>query len=185
MDNMTTAMPAAAQPAEAEERKDGATALGKFKDVDALLAAYNNLEAEFTRRSQRLRELEKVKADAPPAQASSGEAAQNQSGGDAPAPAEECSEQLKAKIIAEYLASAAKNTGVPLMTGVGRPPSKGSVEIAVVALPLKKLELLPLLQLLRIGERDAVHALQRVVARIAQPVARAVLHNGKALHESS
>ena len=36
---------------------------------------------------------------------------------DAPAPAEECSEQLKAKIIAEYLASAAKNTGVPLMTG--------------------------------------------------------------------
>lgn len=117
MDNMTTAMPAAAQPAEAEERKDGATALGKFKDVDALLAAYNNLEAEFTRRSQRLRELEKVKADAPPAQASSGEAAQNQSDGDAPAPAEECSEQLKAKIIAEYLAFAAKNTGVPLMTG--------------------------------------------------------------------
>ena len=85
MDNMTTAMPAAAQPAEAEGRKDGATALGKFKDVDALLAAYNNLEAEFTRRSQRLRELEKVKADAPPAQASSGEAAQNQSDGDAPA----------------------------------------------------------------------------------------------------
>ena len=47
------------------------------------------------------------------------------------------------------------------------------------------LERRPRLQLLRIGERDAVHALQRVVARIAQPVARAVLHNGKALHESS
>ena len=32
--------------------------LGKFKSVDALLQAYNSLEAEFTRRSQRLRELE-------------------------------------------------------------------------------------------------------------------------------
>lgn len=32
--------------------------LGKFKSVEALLRAYNSLEAEFTRRSQRLRELE-------------------------------------------------------------------------------------------------------------------------------
>ena len=35
-----------------------ADGLGKFKSVDALLNAYNSLEAEFTRRSQRLRELE-------------------------------------------------------------------------------------------------------------------------------
>ncbi len=34
-------------------------ALGKFKDVNALLKAYEALEAEFTRRSQRLKELEK------------------------------------------------------------------------------------------------------------------------------
>ena len=32
--------------------------LGKFRSVEALLHAYNSLEAEFTRRSQRLRELE-------------------------------------------------------------------------------------------------------------------------------
>ena len=32
---------------------------GKFKDAKSLLSAYNNLEAEFTRRSQRLKELEK------------------------------------------------------------------------------------------------------------------------------
>ena len=32
--------------------------LGKFKDVNALLKAYNSLEAEFTKRSQRLKELE-------------------------------------------------------------------------------------------------------------------------------
>ena len=44
----------------AEARKDTAAApnLGKFKSVDALLNAYNSLEAEFTRRSQALRELE-------------------------------------------------------------------------------------------------------------------------------
>ncbi len=35
------------------------TGLGKFKDVDALLKAYDCLQAEFTRRSQRLKSLEK------------------------------------------------------------------------------------------------------------------------------
>ncbi len=38
----------------------GASAvLGKFKDVDALAKAYESLQAEFTRRSQKLRALEK------------------------------------------------------------------------------------------------------------------------------
>ncbi|MCQ2399825.1 MAG: hypothetical protein MJ072_04905 [Clostridia bacterium] len=31
---------------------------GKFKDLTSLLKSYENLEAEFTRRSQRLKELE-------------------------------------------------------------------------------------------------------------------------------
>lgn len=39
--------------------KEALAALGKFKDVDALVRAYSSLEAEFTRRSQRLKELEK------------------------------------------------------------------------------------------------------------------------------
>ena len=47
----------AAHTAEAE-KQEGATAIGKFKDVDALMKAYNALQAEFTRRSQRLRALE-------------------------------------------------------------------------------------------------------------------------------
>lgn len=42
-----------------ERQKDASTVLGKFKDVDALARAYGALEAEFTRRSQRLKELER------------------------------------------------------------------------------------------------------------------------------
>ncbi len=48
----------AEQIAEAKE-KEGSTAFGKFKDANALMRAYEALEAEFTRRSQRLKELEK------------------------------------------------------------------------------------------------------------------------------
>ena len=47
----------AAQGAEARQH-EGAAAFGKFRSAEALLNAYNSLEAEFTRRSQRLRELE-------------------------------------------------------------------------------------------------------------------------------
>ncbi len=51
--------------AEAQERvgepvKQASTVPEKFKDVDALVKAYEALEAEFTRRSQRLRALEKA-----------------------------------------------------------------------------------------------------------------------------
>ena len=40
------------------EREDS-TVLGKFKDANALLKAYESLQAEFTRRSQRLKEMER------------------------------------------------------------------------------------------------------------------------------
>ena len=51
----------AAHIAEAKENTGAAAtevSLGKFKDVNSLLKAYENLESEFTRRSRRLRELE-------------------------------------------------------------------------------------------------------------------------------
>ena len=51
-----------AQATEVEEVVNGEqkaqVSLGKFKDVNALLNAYNSLEAEFTKRCQRLKELE-------------------------------------------------------------------------------------------------------------------------------
>ena len=53
----------AADTAEAEQiENETAPAIGKFKSVEALMSAYLNLEAEFTRRSQRLKELEESKA---------------------------------------------------------------------------------------------------------------------------
>ncbi len=39
--------------------EEASTVLGKFKDVNALERAYESLQAEFTRRSQKLRELER------------------------------------------------------------------------------------------------------------------------------
>ena len=42
-----------------DEKENASTALKKFKDVDALEKAYNSLQAEFTRRSQKLKELER------------------------------------------------------------------------------------------------------------------------------
>ena len=49
------------QPAVAEENKgtkQEEVSLGKFKNVEALLSAYNSLEAEFTKRCQKIKELE-------------------------------------------------------------------------------------------------------------------------------
>jgi hypothetical protein len=40
------------------EEKTQEVSLGKFKDVNALLSAYNSLQAEFTKRCQRVKELE-------------------------------------------------------------------------------------------------------------------------------
>ena len=53
----------AAQGADARRETGAAANLGKFKSVDALLNAYNSLEAEFTRRSQALRELEEAREE--------------------------------------------------------------------------------------------------------------------------
>ena len=50
--------PDAAQGAEAQKEEGAVGSFGKFKSADALLNAYNSMEAEFTSRSQRLRELE-------------------------------------------------------------------------------------------------------------------------------
>ena len=57
-ENGRAEVPGAGHAAEAEEKR-GPALLGKFRSADALAEAYSALEAEFTRRSQRLRELER------------------------------------------------------------------------------------------------------------------------------
>ena len=52
--------------------KEVLTVLGKFKDVDALARAYGSLQAEFTRRSQKLKELERQAENLKAAEESSG-----------------------------------------------------------------------------------------------------------------
>ncbi len=47
------------QPVNTEEKEEKVS-LGKFKDVNALLNAYNSLQAEFTKRCQRIKELESM-----------------------------------------------------------------------------------------------------------------------------
>lgn len=47
---------------EEEVKTEARDAVGKFKDAEALLEAYNNLEKEFTKKCQRLSALERDKA---------------------------------------------------------------------------------------------------------------------------
>lgn len=54
------------QAENAEDNSQGTSevkgSLGKFKDVEALMSAYNSLQAEFTKRCQRIKELESASA---------------------------------------------------------------------------------------------------------------------------
>lgn len=110
MDNLTENAKVTADGAEAEKDKNAAAALGKFKDVQTLFKAYNDLEAEFTRRSQRLKELEKEnKAEAAPSPVSEEqilhEALSNT--------------KVRDAVIEEYLKGVSNTQGVPLVTGGG------------------------------------------------------------------
>lgn len=92
------------QAAEAEEvAGDGKreVSLGKFKSVDALLSAYGSLEAEFTKRCQRIKELESAQGgfiDKEKAPIEKSEPVTEQ-------PKREISEEEKEKILKEYLYS--------------------------------------------------------------------------------
>ena len=68
-DNPGSNLQETAEPAEAEKSVEAAHGTGKFKSVEALMSAYLALEAEFTRRSQRLKELEENKAATAPSPA--------------------------------------------------------------------------------------------------------------------
>lgn len=107
---------ATADAAEAEKTEQAATGLGKFKSVDALMKAYSELEAEFTRRSQRLKELEE------------GNKAHAHTDEDAPSRGSEnereellklalSDAEIKNAVIGEYLKGVVQNKSIPLICG--------------------------------------------------------------------
>lgn len=94
-----------------KEEPAGEPDLGKFKSVEALMRAYRELEAEFTRRSQRLKALEE---SAPP---QSGNAEEKRAPRDEELYREVTeNEGVRARLLSDYLSSL---RGVPLMTGGG------------------------------------------------------------------
>lgn len=106
---------ATAEPAVAEEKDVAAAVLGKFKDANALAAAYLSLEAEFTRRSKRLKELEQAnKAQEMPQGAPSQENTMTEE--ELISAAVE-SPAVKQAVIGQYLRDVANNKAFPLMVG--------------------------------------------------------------------
>ena len=96
--------------------------LGKFKSVDALLRAYGELEAEFTRRSQRLKALEEKSKEIEEPQSGQTETPSPQEQAQNGVPSEELyravmqDESVKARVLSDYLQSL---KGVPLLTKAG------------------------------------------------------------------
>ncbi|MGN1373313.1 MAG: hypothetical protein ACI4VK_04625 [Candidatus Coproplasma sp.] len=139
-DNRTEEAKVTANAAEAENTGEVVVGPKKFKDVQALIDAYTALEAEFTRRSQRLKELEANKeqvssadaagaqvaptvqatSDTPPSQA---EAPEGEVRGYAPANQGEevrpLTEEEKNAVIEEYLSGIRSNRSVPFVTAGG------------------------------------------------------------------
>ncbi|MGN0822792.1 MAG: hypothetical protein ACI4NG_03370 [Candidatus Gallimonas sp.] len=108
------------------EKKEAPFALGKFASVDALVHAYEELESEFTRRSQRLKRLEEEnKALAAKNEGGEGNSAAAWTESDSLYRAVNENEGVRARVLSDYLASL---KGVPLMTeggvGVTAPPPK-------------------------------------------------------------
>lgn len=119
-DNLTRDNAVTADPAEAE-KQSAAAVTGKFRDVEALMQAYQALEAEFTRRSQRLKELEANKEISAPDTTKENAEAPSQ---EAEKRAEEnvvspLSDEVKNAVIEEYLNGVVAKRGVPFVTGGG------------------------------------------------------------------
>ena len=115
IDEQTTVTPDADESAIKNSGENGVS-LGKFKSVDSLLDAYNSLQSEFTKRCQKIKELEgKLSADK----------------SDVSVPTE-VTEEDKRKILEDYLkgvigskqnAVVLSDNGVGVTTPVSKPKS--------------------------------------------------------------
>lgn len=105
------ALPTTADTADAENTV-AATGLGKFKSVEALQNAYLSLEAEFTRRSKRLKELEQGNK----AQQMPDKGALSPAGEEDILKAALSDESVRAAIIADYLKTLSAGRCAPLIS---------------------------------------------------------------------
>ena len=114
-DNVNEQIQVTAETAGAD-KSEAAAGLGKFKSVDALMAAYTSLEAEFTRRSQRLKELEEGnKAQSMPQQGAFSQG--GEIGGEELIKKALSDEGVKKAVIEDYLKTVTANKGIPLIVG--------------------------------------------------------------------
>ena len=116
MDNLNKEALETAGAAEAE-KNEAAAVPKKFKDVKTLVKAYEDLEAEFTRRSTRLKELEKENKAQPSPDGA--ESAPSQLSEDELLSAALSSERVREAVIKEYLGSVSRQGAVPLISGGG------------------------------------------------------------------
>ncbi len=106
--------PVTADTAQAEETK-AAPELGKFESVDALMNAYKSLEAEFTRRSQRLKELEEGNKAQNMPQGALSQSVQKDREEFVAAATQDA--EVKEAVIGEYLKTVFANKGIPMIVG--------------------------------------------------------------------
>lgn len=115
-DNFKDGVRATADTAEAEEVKAAAVP-DKFRDLKTLVKAYTELEAEFTRRSQRLRELEKGnKVEAVPDGAAVSPSPQTE---DELLKSALSNGKVRDAVIGEFLKSVAQGGAAPVIAGGG------------------------------------------------------------------
>ena len=99
---------------EVKSDQEEKVSLGKFKDVNALLSAYNSLQSEFTKRCQKLKELEGRLASSDKEVPLSESVNQNQENSINTTPID------KEEIVKEYLKDLlGKKQGAILLDGVG------------------------------------------------------------------
>lgn len=113
------------QTAEAEVEEKGENedkvSLGKFKDVKSLLEAYNSLQSEFTKRCQRLKELEGESVDKKVVPTEDGGATETQKGISEEEKGEILKDYLKGVLGAKQKAVILDTEGVGVKTPVGKP----------------------------------------------------------------
>ena len=124
IDEQTTVTPEANESAIKNGGEKGVS-LGKFKSVDSLINAYNSLQSEFTKRCQKIKELEgRLSADKSDLSVPTGKNDE--------ASVKTVTEEDKRKILEEYLkgvigskqnAVVLSDNGVGVTTPVSRPKS--------------------------------------------------------------